>query len=357
LNILYYCEPNLERGGGVNNVAYYLPMALRKKASVTYLPGIRSKDDFLKIYFNVLDQFVKKKIDIIHFNTNPSWINGSSLLLRFANLRQAHTVLTVHDIPYLEQQVEQISTPFSFHQWSNIMRHSNLADRIVVNSEFMRNNVVTWYRINYDKIVVIPNGVDLKRFDGNNDRLELEGDPSVLCVGHISMRKGVDVLIQAIAKLKSELPNIKLHLVGGGNNRYAATLAKAEGIEKKVIFHGWAKRSLLPSYYKSADICVFASRHEGFGIVVLEAMASKTPVIASDIPSFREIISNGTDGMLFEPQNVDALSNEVITLYQDQNLRKELSRNAFEKVQKYSWEKIAEKYISLYKYLCEYNRC
>jgi glycosyltransferase involved in cell wall biosynthesis len=353
LNVLYYCEPDIVRGGGVNNVAYYLTKALRKKIDVTYLPGIRSNKDFLEIYFNIFSQFAKKEFDILHFNTNPDWFNGSSLLLRFSKLRQTRTVLNIHDIPYLEQKVEGVSTPFSFRNWLNILNYCNLADCIVVNSEYMRNNVLAWYRVNLDKIVVIPNGVDLERFVGNEDKIALEGDPSILYVGHISRRKGVDVLIKAISKLKSKLPNIRLHLVGGGNNRDVALLAKEEGIEKNVIFHGWAEGSLLPSYYKSADICVFPSRHEGFGIVILEAMASSIPVIASDIPSFREIVSHGLDGVLFEPENADALSKEVIALYQDPYLRKELSRNAFEKVTRYSWEKIADRYIALYKSLSE----
>ena len=320
---------------------------------VTHLSGITSNKDFPEIYLNAFSKFVKKEFDIIHFNADPTWKNGSAMLLRFAKLRQARTVLNIHGIPQLERRAEQWHESVPFIDWMSTLSYCNLADRIVVNSEFMRNNVVVWYRLNRDKVVVIPNGVDLKMFTESNGRILLEGDPSVLYVGHLSGLKGVDILIRAVAKLRSELPNIKLHLVGNGNAPCFAALSKKEGIEKYVIFHNWAKQSLIPSYYKSADICVFPSRHEGFGIVILEAMASGIPVIASDIPSFREIISNGTDGRLFKSQDVDALSKEVIALYHDPYLRKELTHNAFEKVTKYSWEKIAEKYISLYKYLCE----
>jgi phosphatidylinositol alpha-mannosyltransferase len=217
----------------------------------------------------------------------------------------------------------------------------------------MGYNAVSWYRINPNKIMVIPNGIDLKRFALTSDRIVLEGKPSVLYLGHMSKRKGVDVLIRAVSKLKAGLPNIKLHLVGGGNYRPFAVLAKEEGIEKHVIFHGWAEPSLLPAYYKSADICVFPSRHEGFGIVILEAMASGIPVIASNIPSFQEIISDGIDGRLFKSGDAEALSKEITILYQDPCLRKDLAHNALEKARKYSWEKIADKYISLYKSLCE----
>ena len=353
MNILYCGIPEIDRGGGVSKVAYYLPEALRKKVGVTYLRPIKSTKNFPEIYFNVFSQFVKKEFDIIHFNAGASWKNGTSMLLRFAKLRQTRTVLNIHGIPQLERRATQCHEPVSFFDWMPTLSYCNLADRIVVNSEFMRNNVVVWYRVNRDKVVVIPNGVDLKMFDGRNDRILLEGDPSVLYVGEFAMLKGVDILIRAIAKLSSELPNIKLHLVGRGGDRHFALLAKKERIEKHVVFHGWIKQSTLSSYYKSADICVFPSRHEGFGIVILEAMASGIPVIASDIPSFREIISDGIDGRLFKSEDADALSKAVIALYQDPHLRKELSHNAFEKAKRYSWENIADQYISLYKCLCD----
>jgi glycosyltransferase involved in cell wall biosynthesis len=350
---LYYGEPAIASGGGVGKVAYYLPEALKRKVGVTYLSGIKSNKDYPKIYCSVFTQFLKEEFDIFHFNSNPAWINGSSILMRFAKLRQTRTVLNIHGIPQLERKAEQWNKSVPASVWMSTLSYSNLADRIVVNSEYMRKNVVDWYRINQDKIVVIPNGVDLKVFAGNNDRIFLEGDPSVLYVGHFARLKGIDILFRAIANLRIELPNIKLHLVGRGNVPAFALLAKKEGIEKNVVFHGWAEQSTLSRYYKSADICVFPSRHDGFGIVILEAMASGIPVIASDIPSFREIISDGSDGKLFKSEDANALSKEVMNLYQDSCLRKELSHNASEKVTKYSWENIADKYILLYKSLCD----
>ena len=182
MNILYYGKADIARGGGVGKVAYYLPKALGKKVGVTYLGGIRSNKDFLEIYLNVFSQFVKKKFDIIHFNAGPAWINGGPILLRFAKLRQTRTVLNIHGIPQLERKAEQWHESVSFIDWMRALSDCNLADRIVVNSEYMRNNVVVWYRVNRNKVVVIPNGVDLKMFAGSNERILLEGDPSVLYV-------------------------------------------------------------------------------------------------------------------------------------------------------------------------------
>ena len=84
----------------------------------------------------------------------------------------------------------------SFIDWMITLKYCAWADRIVVNSEFMRNNVVFWYRMNPDKVVVIPNGVNLKMFTESNGKMLLEGDPSILYVGHLSGLKGIDILIK-----------------------------------------------------------------------------------------------------------------------------------------------------------------
>lgn len=152
----------------------------------------------------------------------------------------------------------------------------------------MRNNLPIWYRVNRDKISVIPNGVDLKKFCECSEKVPLEGDPAILYLGNLTRIKGIDVLFQAIAKLKSELPSIKLHLVGSGFVNYFQLLVRKNGIEKSVVFHGRVSDFMVPRYYRSADICVFPSRYEPFGIVILEAMASGTPIVASNTGVFEK---------------------------------------------------------------------
>ena len=352
MNVLYYTEPQSVTGG-VSNVAYHLTKALAKKVNMTYFPPFMPKKTYLINFLNVYRKFLMKEFDIIHFNIVPTWINGSSMLLKFAKGRGSHTVLNIHGIIQLEHKLEPAVGSISYIALLNILKSCKVVDRVVVNSEYMRTNVVTWYGIDRDKIVVIPNGVDLRRFNECDDKLMLEGDPTILYLGDLMRMKGVDVLIQAIAKLRSELPNMKLHLVGSGYMSDFQLLAKKKGIEKYVVFHGWATYSMVSHYYKSADICVFPSRHEGFGIVILEAMSSGIPIIASNIGSFREIVSNGKNGILFKSEDADALSKAILALYQDLDLRKKISQAALKTVTQYSWENIAERYVSLYKHLCE----
>lgn len=352
LNILYYIEPKSETGG-VGNVAYYLPKALAKKVKIDYFPRFVPRKSYLKNLLNVYRKFMMKEFDIIHFNVVPTWNNGSPMLLKFAKGRGTHTVLNIHGIIQLEHKLEPVLGPISSAELLNTLISCNRADRIVVNSEYMRNNVVTWYKINWDKIVVIPHGVDLSRFHECDEKLELDGDPAILHVGRIGRMKGVDVLIQAVAKLRSELPNVKLHLVGDVLVNDFQLLVKKKGVPKHVVFHGWTAHSMVPLYYNSADLCVFPSRHESFGLGILEAMASGIPVIASNIGNFREILFNGKNAILFKSEDAEALSKAIHILYQDVGLRKKISHNALRTVMEYRWENIAERYISLYRRLCE----
>jgi len=345
LEILYYNEPkSLENG--VTNVACYLSRAIAKKANLTYFPQFSSRKGALSL-FNVYREYVLRKFDIVHFNIVPTWINGSQIMLKSANRRKTPTVLNVHGLIQLEHVLEPTLGSLSSFALLDFLTACNLVDKIVVATEFLRTKVNAWYGINYDKIAVIPNGVDFREFNECERKLALEGDPAILNIGLIRKIKGFDILVEAIAKLRSELPDMKLHIVGHDPSNYS-DLVKKRGIEKFVVFHGKVPHLMVPSYLKSADICVFPSRLEGFGIVILEAMASGVPIVASDIGSFREILSNGKYGMLFKSGNANALFEAILGLYQDQGRSKKVATAALEAVKAYSWENIAEKYISLY---------
>jgi glycosyltransferase involved in cell wall biosynthesis len=336
--------------GGVGNVAHYLPKALAKKANVAYFPQRRSIKNAYNL-LNIYRKFVLREFDVIQFNYVPTWINGSYMLIKFAKKLGTRTVLNIHGIIQLERKLARRHGAIPLMILPLALSSCSLADKVVVNTEYMRQQAATWYGIARDKMVVIPNGVDLREFSERSHTIALDGDPAILNVGWPSRLKGFDILAQAIAQLRSSLPNIKLHMVGGGGDMSYLPLLKEKGIEKYVVFHGMVEHSKLPRYYRSADICVIASRREGFPITLLEAMASGLPVIASNIGSLQEIISNGKDGVLFKSEDADDLSKAILALYRDEDLKEKISVNALKTATKYSWENIAEKYISLYKSL------
>jgi glycosyltransferase involved in cell wall biosynthesis len=216
----------------------------------------------------------------------------------------------------------------------------------------MFNKIADYYKIDPGKIMIIPNGVTLERFSGWNKSYRLVGLPSILYVGGLNKGKGVDILIRALVGLKSEHPKVKLHIVGTGSSlSYLKALSVQEGIERDVIFWGQADYFSIPKFYKGADICVFPSRCEAFGIVVLEAMASGKPIVASNIGGIPEIISDDENGILVEPNDPEALSKAIVMVSQDKALMKRLSVNALETATRYSWKNIAEKYVCLYRCL------
>jgi glycosyltransferase involved in cell wall biosynthesis len=335
--------------GGVSNVAYHLPRALAKKVDLTYFPAFKLKKGYIADLLNVYKKFFMKEFDVLHFNVVPTWINGGYILLKFARERNSSTVLNIHGIIPLEHKLEPELGPIPHRALSYALRTYKLVDRVIVNSRYMYNAVIKWYGVDSRKIVVIPHGVDFKRFSECKIKLALDGDPVVLYVGKLSKRKGIDILFQAIAKLRLELPGIKLHLVGSGYLNYFQLLAKKLGIGKLAVFHGYVDDLMLPAYYKSADFCVFPSKYESFGIVFLEAMASGIPVIATPVGVAPEIIHHSENGILVEPNNPDMLASAILWLSHDRHLRIKLSQNALKTAARYSWDNIADQYIALYK--------
>jgi glycosyltransferase involved in cell wall biosynthesis len=352
-------EPELHagsRGGGVSMVAYNLTKALAKEVAITYFPSYNvSPRSYAVNLLKVYGRFARRSFKIIHFNFNPVWNNGSYMLLRLANFTGAATLMNIHGIIQVEYMIDR--RPGKKFRSAiektliDTLRACKSVDQIVTYSEFMRNQIATWYGVNPEKIKVIPNGVNLKKFSNCTGKLFLEGDPAILYVGYLSKFKSVDLLICAISKLHSRLPNMKLHIVGHGNQTGLELLAKKKQVEKIVVFHGQADPETVPLYYRSADFCVFPSTRDSAGLTLLEAMASGAPVIASNRGGTPEIITQHKNGILFEPDDANALPEAILSLSQDPELRKKLSSNAMKTVENYSWEKIGEKYISLYNYL------
>jgi glycosyltransferase involved in cell wall biosynthesis len=353
LNILYYKEPKINLGthvGGVFMVAHYLSNALTNEVSLTYYPSYNPRSytkNLLKVYIGL----GRRSFDIIHFITTPVLRDGGYPLLRFAKMTKAATLLNIHGIIPVEYLMDaprnRTFRSMMYKNLANTIRSCKQADKIVTFSEFMRNQIVTWYGVRREKIAVIPNGVDLKRFSASTKRQKLDGDPAILYFGYLSNLKGIDLMIDAISRLRLELPNLKLHLVGHGNKTSFEMLAKKKHVENAVVFHGYVDPDLAPLYYRSADFCIFPSRFN-YGITLLESMASGVPVIASNCGGTPEIISHGENGLLFEPGNVDELPKAILALSQDPNLRERISSNALKTIVNYSWENIAVKYLSLY---------
>jgi glycosyltransferase involved in cell wall biosynthesis len=183
LNVLYFIKPKSGFTGGVTNVAYNLPKALARRVQVTYFPAFIPERSYVVNRLKVFRSLAMKDFDIVHFNVVPNWIHGGYMLIRYAKIGGASTLLSIHGIIQIEGMYDDY---LGTKRLSRTLRCCKVADRIVTYSEFMRTNIVTWYRVNRDKIAVIPNGVDVKKFSECDEELLLEGDPAVLYLGYLS---------------------------------------------------------------------------------------------------------------------------------------------------------------------------
>jgi len=199
---------------------------------------------------------------------------------------------------------------------------------------------------------IIPNGIDFDHFTTKYAPLPQyqDGKLNILFVGRLEKRKGLRYLLEAYGKLKWELPEIRLIVVGPGNpDKESYRILSSQNLQD-VEFVGRVSYEDLPRYYASADIfCSPATGAESFGIVLLEAMAAGKPVVASDIEGFRGVMTDGEQGLLVPKKDSDALANALGKLAQDSELRSKLGSQGNKTAEDYRWEVVAGRVENYYK--------
>ena len=198
---------------------------------------------------------------------------------------------------------------------------------------------------------VIPNGVDLQRFSPNLESLTefKDGSFNILFVGRIEKRKGLIYLLRAFLLLQKKHYNLRLIVVGDGDQRENCELFVAAKKVQNVIFCGAVSKEDLPRYYATADLFISPATHgESFGIVLLEAMACGTPVLGFANNGYQGVLKEKAADCLAEPRNVWELAEKMAGLLKDEKKREELREWGLKEVKKYSWPKVAEKVLDFY---------
>ena len=230
-----------------------------------------------------------------------------------------------------------------------LLLHSS--DWIVAPSRGFQQDVVSIFPSLKDKIVFIHNGVNLAELHSScqDTTTELE-HPYLLCIAMHNERKGLDVLLRAFALMQGVPLPCKLVLVGDGPLRgYLESLAFSLGIQHKVEFRGRKGRAQVAKLIQGCEVFVLPSRSEPFGIVLTEAMACKKPVVATTVGGIPEIIKDGTDGILVEPDNPSALAEALLNVLQNRALRLSIANNGYMTVvKKFSSEKTGSSYEALF---------
>ncbi len=236
------------------------------------------------------------------------------------------------------------------------------ASEVIVNSNYMKSELQRLFGLPYEKINVVPNGVNLNSFNNIyrdydfRRRFAMDNEKIILFMGRLVYEKGIQHLISAMPKILNSYHDTKLIIAGkGGMIDELRREADSLGISQKVYFAGYLNSKDVQKMYKCADVSVFPSTYEPFGIVAIEAMLAGTPVVVSDIGGLNEIVEHGVTGMKSYAGNPNSLADSILALLFDHKLADEVVKNAKAKVKaEYNWNKItSDTFFTYQKAICE----
>ncbi len=233
---------------------------------------------------------------------------------------------------------------------------------VIVNSNYMKCELQRLFGLPFEKINVVPNGINLNNFSGIEKDYDfrrqyaMDNEKIILYVGRLVYEKGIQNLISAMPKILQGYNDTKLIIAGkGGMIDELKAQANRMGLGNKVYFTGYLNSKQVQKMYKCADIAVFPSTYEPFGIVALEAMLAGIPTVVSDIGGLNEIVTHGVDGMKSYAGNPNSIADSVLTLLYDHRLCDNISKKAKNKVkEQFNWNKIAQDTHFIYeKAICQ----
>jgi phosphatidylinositol alpha-mannosyltransferase len=198
---------------------------------------------------------------------------------------------------------------------------------------------------------VIPNGIDLNVYRPGLAPIRHLRDDSlnILFVGRLEKRKGLGDLLRAYRSIIDRVPRSRLIIVGDGPLRGRVESFISRHRLPNVVLAGYVPESVKPRYYNSADIfCAPATGAESFGIVLLEALASGLPVVATEVPGYMSVLEPGRDSITVQPKNWRELAASLVILARDADLRRRLADYAVQKARRYSWDRVALEVVEVY---------
>lgn len=230
--------------------------------------------------------------------------------------------------------------------------------RIIVCSEFMKQEVNRYFNSPLNKVDVIYNGVEASKFEfewseaerqQHRAKLALPEEKIVMYVGRFVREKGIQVLLNAASVVLSQEPNTKFLIVGGGNRERFERFVHWAGLQDKVLFTGFMANRSLHQLYRCADVAVFPSLYEPFGIVALEGMAAGAPVVASDAGGLKEVVHHDETGTLSFANNPESLAWAILRVLRNPKQAREMSEQAKIRLKvDFDWAHLADQTIAVY---------
>ena len=292
----------------------------------------------------------RQHVDILHVP------HHEAPLLAGSNL-----VVTIHDCVHLLFPHEDSSKVQNYRSYLLTKRVVEKAKHVLAVSRSTKDDLINIFELKESKISVVHNALD-ERFafahtpdEGKRvlERYQLK-DPFVLYSGRIRPHKNLHRLIEAFAVLKSELAdneryrNLKLIIIGDelSRHQYLRLTVIRSGAQQDVRFFGFVPYPILRVFYQAAELFAFPSLYEGFGLPPLEAMANRTPVLASNTSSLPEVLEDAA--VLVNPENVFDIARGMKLILLDEAIRQKLIQKGVAQVGKFSWKLAAQKVLETY---------
>jgi len=292
-------------------------------------------------------QLYKENLDLMHFT------HFNSPILYFKR-----SIVTIHDI-----------TPYFFpgHKMRSIVRKIGFktvffssvkkASKVIAVSENTKNDIANYFKIRKGKINIIYEGVDeqFKIISDDQKITEIKKKynitkPFIFYTGVWRNHKNLVGLIKAFGILKNKYKLDYQLVLGGKEDPYYPEVRETWrklGLGNEIIRTDFIDQEDLPLFYNAAELFIIPSFYEGFGLIGLESMACGTPVVSSNTTSLPEVLGNGA--IYFNPKDSKEIAKKIKLVLTDEKLYNELKKKGFKQVEKYSWRKMGEKTMGIYR--------
>lgn len=290
--------------------------------------------------------------DILHTHT---WYTNFCAFLG-KTLYEKPVVSTVHSLePLRPWKAEQIGSGYNLSTWME-KKGLEISDGVIAVSKEMKKDIHKVYKIPSKKITVIHNGIDLKKYKQVKTKNALKKlkipNKYILFVGRLTRQKGIFDLVEAAKLMDSDMPVVLITGKPDTPEIEKELKTKIKGNKQIIWINDMLSEEDIIELYSNAYVFVCPSVYEPFGIINLEAMACKKPVIASKVGGIKEIIIDKKTGFFIPPNKPSQLSKRLQEIIENPHLAKEMGVNGRKRVeQHFSWDAIAKKTIDLYKTL------
>ncbi len=329
------------------------------RSSEVKINGNNFLDEIIHLNF----QLVEKAIQVINKYGNFDLIHGHDWLVFWASRLLKHAykfplVYTIHATEYgrnngihnnIQRYINDVEWYACYEAW-----------KIIVCSNYMKEEVKRLFQLPDDKINVINNGVKVENFEtelqaGFRENYASPDEKIIFYVGRLVREKGVQYLLEAFSIALHERNNLKLVIAGKGSYENQLRQKSYElNIDDRVYFTGFISDEKRNMLYKAADLAVFPSLYEPFGIVALEAMVSKIPLITTNAGGLDEFVIDGENAFKVGTADSFQLAGAILRSFHDTERTSQMVKRAFEKViLEHNWDTIAEKTNFLYKKVLE----